>query len=204
MKFTIAAASALTISASAGFAATIDVDFDSVSGFFGTDFTSADIGGVIFDSDVQVLSTASAGAAGPGQSGNVARQAQPPFGGFPRGGTVGGTFDGFTVSSFSVVVGDSGGDLDNFQLIGFDAGGAQIASSGLISSSSATSVAISGTGIASFLIEISDNVPADGGSSFFDNFQFESEVAAVPLPASLPLIGFGLLALGATARRRKG
>lgn len=202
MKLLLVTAAAMAISAGNAFAATVDVDFENVSGFFNTDFTSADIGGIVFDRDVQVLSAAAA-AGGPGQSGNVARQAQPPFGGFPRGGTVGGSFDGFTVSTLSLVVGDSGGDLDNFELLGFDAGGTQIAASGNVASAAATTLSISGTGIASFLLEISDNVPSNGGSSVFDNISFDTEVAAVPLPASLPLVGFGLIALGAATRRRK-
>lgn len=111
-------------------------------------------------------------------------------------------FDGFTVSLLSFVVGDSGGDLDIFRLRGFDTNGVEIADSGELGSRSAISVSILGTGISSFLLEIAD-LPFNDGSSVIDNVNFDIEVAAVPLPASLPLIGFGLLALGAVGRTRR-
>lgn len=207
-KILVTAFLAMALPLGAAHATVIQVNFDNVSGFNTTgtgypEYTSDDIGGIIFDRDVQILSVASAGAAGPGQSGNVAREAVPPFGGFPRGGDVGGTFDGFTVSTLSLVVGDSGGDLDIFELLGFDASGNQIVTSGVKSSNSAIPISISAAGIASFLLKISD-LPDNDGSSFFDNFEFDTEVAAVPSPATLPLLGFGLAFLIANRHRRKG
>ena len=155
----------------------------------------------MFDRDIQVLPGSSV-AAGPGQSGQVARAATPPFGSIPRGGDIGGMFDGFTVSALSFVVGDSGGDEDFFRLLGFDINGVEIANSGQLSSFSAITVSIFGAGIKSFLLEI-DDLPNNFGSSSIDNVMFDVEMSAVPLPASLPLMGFALLVLGAATRRRK-
>jgi hypothetical protein len=197
MKRLLTSIAALSLTAGTSLAATVDFDGQS-NGFIATG-TSFD--GLIFTTDV-LIRDAGAGT-GPGQTGKVAQQATPPFGGDPKGGSVTGMFDGFSVSSLSFVVGDSGGDLDIFRLIGYNASGTAVANSGTTSSRSAITVAIAGTGITSFLLEIADQ-PDNNGSSFFDNVNFQSEVAAVPLPASLPLIGFGLLALGATARRRAG
>lgn len=188
-----------TLAAGSGLAAT--VDFEAQSGFYDTSTPSSVFSGIVFDRDIQVLAGSSV-AAGPGQSGQVARAATPPFGANPRGGNIGGMFDGFTVSLLSFVVGDSGGDLDIFRLRGFDTNGVEIADSGELGSRSAISVSILGTGISSFLLEIAD-LPFNDGSSVIDNVNFDIEVAAVPLPASLPLIGFGLLALGAVGRTRR-
>ena len=174
----------------------VTIDFETAA----NGFTTNTFSGLVFNENIQVI--ANFGAKGPGQSGKVAREAVPPFGAEPRGGSVSGSFDGFTVSTLSFNVGDSGGDTDIFRLLGFDAFGAQIADSGVLSSSSAMLVSIAGSGIASFALNISDT-PNTGGSSVFDNISFDQELAAVPLPASLPLIGVGLLALGAVGRRRR-
>jgi hypothetical protein len=187
---TIAAASLC-----AGSAMAVTIDFESSANGFATNTFS----GLMFNEDIQVIENF--GAKGSGQSGKVARQATPPFGAQPRGGSVSGSFDGFTVSSLSFNVGDSGGDNDIFRLLGFDAFGTQIADSGVLSSASAITVAIFGPGISSFSLDISD-APNTGGSSVFDNIAFDQELAAVPLPASLPLIGVGMFALGFLGRRR--
>ena len=172
--------SALLLAAAAAPAAT--VDFDGLApGFYaaGTEFS-----GIIFDGGIQIR-TFSAGAGGPGMSGNIARQ----FGGTPfrQGESIGGRFAGFTVSALSVVAGDSGGDLDIINFRGFDADGALVDETGPVSSRSSVLLSLAGPGIA----------------SNFDNFKFTREVAPVPVPASLPLAVFGLFALGVAARRAR-
>lgn len=206
----LTAATALSLSAAAASAAVVTIDFDTnATGFYGPNdgsqtynagsYQGTGIDGLLFGTPILVQAANS--GAGPGQSGNVGQQATPPFGGDPKGGAFGGLFDGFTVSSLSIVVGDSGGDLDIFQLVGYDAGGNVVDDTGDIGSNAATTVSISGSGIASFDLFIAD-IPDNQGSSFFDNIVFDTEVGVVPLPATLPMIGFGLLALGALARRR--
>ena len=196
-KLLITSLTALTLSAGSALAATID--FEAQAGFYDASTPSSEFSGLVFDRDIQVLAGSSI-AVGPGQSGQVARAATPPFGSVPRAGDIGGMFDGFTVSALSFVVGDSGGDLDIFRLLGFDINGVEIANSGQLSSNSAITVSIFGVGIKSFLLEIS-YLPDNDGSSSIDNINFE--MTAVPLPASLPLMSFALVFLGAATRRRK-
>ncbi|SEV88108.1 hypothetical protein SAMN04488515_0036 [Cognatiyoonia koreensis] len=214
-----AIALAITTLAAPASAATITIDFEGTTGFYGPNDPSINYGtggsrgtgisGLIFDRPIQVGTGPFFGAPGPAQSGNIARQANPPFGAAPsvtneRGSTFGGSFDGFTVSSLSLVVGDSGGDLDIFELLGFDVDGNEITTSGVLRSNSELTIAIAGTGIASFLLNIDDdNSLLSGGSSTFDNIVFETEVSTVPLPASLPLVGFALASLGLVGRLRK-
>ena len=61
------------------------IDFEAQAGFYGSTTPSSEFAGIVFDRDVQVLAGTSV-AARPGQSGQVARAAIPPFGGLPRGG----------------------------------------------------------------------------------------------------------------------
>lgn len=176
------------------------IDFESQQGFYDASTPSSEFSGLVFDRDIQVLPGFRV-AAGPGQSGQVARAATPPFGAVPRGGDIGGAFDGFTVSSLSVVVGDSGNDLDIFRLLGFDKLDNLVADSGQVSSRSAITVAIAGSGIARFLLEIGD-LPDNDGSSSIDNLSFDIEPVAIPEPATGALVGAGL-GLMLLARRRK-
>jgi len=67
------------------------IDFEAQAGFYGSTTPSSEFAGIVFDRDVQVLAGTSV-AARPGQSGQVARAAIPPFGGLPRGGDIGGLF----------------------------------------------------------------------------------------------------------------
>ncbi|MEJ6389011.1 PEP-CTERM sorting domain-containing protein [Gymnodinialimonas ulvae] len=182
-------------------ASTVSLDFESFGGFYDADF---DFGGVSFQAGEpgQQMQVGSFGANGPGQSGNTLRAAVPPFGGFPRGGAFGGTFLGSTVSALSLVAGDSGGDLDIFNLQAFDASGNLLDETGEVSGNSAVALSVSGSGIASFFLSIGDR-PDNNGSSFVDNVSFTQEVAPVPLPASLALLGAGVLGLGLVARRRR-
>lgn len=196
-KLTLAIIAALSISASAAMASTVVVDFDDSP----TGFGSNNFGGLVFNGDIQVL-PATVVAPGPGQTGNVARAATPPFGANPRGGSVSGFFEGFTVSSLSFLVGDSGTDLDIFQLVGFDASGTAVADSGKVSSNAAIVIGILGTGISSFDLFIGDQ-PDTGGSSVFDNVTFVTEVSAVPLPAGGLLLLSGLGGVVALRRRKK-
>ncbi|ABD55590.1 VPLPA-CTERM sorting domain-containing protein [Jannaschia sp. CCS1] len=192
---------ALGLAAGAANANTVSIDFEDFSGFYAPTF---DFGGVSFQSvdPNQSMQVGRVGALGAGQSGHVLRSAVPPFGAEPRGGSFGGTFLGTTVSFLSLVAGDSGGDLDIFNLQGFDANGSLVSETGELRSNAATLLSIQGAGIASFLLTIGD-LPDNDGSSVVDNFTFTQEVAAVPLPASLPLLGVGALALGVVARRRR-
>lgn len=206
----LTAVAAMGLSTVAATAAVVTIDFDTnATGFYGPNdgsqsysagsYQGTGINGLLFGTPI-LVQAANAGA-GPGQSGNVGQQATPPFGGDPKGGAFGGIFDGFTVSSLSILVGDSGGDLDIFQLVGYDVDGNVVDDTGDIGSNLATTVSVSGTGIASFDLFIAD-IPDNQGSSFFDNIVFDTETSVVPLPATLPMIGFGLLALSALARRR--
>jgi hypothetical protein len=199
-KLLSAASAVLALSAVSASAVPVLVDFDDPGQTTGVFDPGTSFSGLLFNEDIQVGSTFSAPA--PGHTGNYARQFGLPFGGPPTGSSVSGSFDGFTVSSLSFFVGDSGNDLDNFQLVGRDSGGSVIADTGVLSSQAAITVSIAAAGIATFDLIISDNVPADGGSSVFDNIAFDTETAVVPLPATLPLIGFGLAALGLVRRRK--
>ncbi len=210
MKLPFFALTAFAASVSFAAAGTVNFDADA-TGFYGPNdgsqnynpgsYQGAGLGGIIFNTPILVQ--AAGFGAGPGQTGNVGQQATPPFGGDPKGQSFGGSFDGFTVSSLSIQVGDSGGDEDIFRLFGFDSNGAQIADSGELKSLAAIPVSISGTGIASFFLEIEDTPTNFDGSSFFDNIVFAEEAAVVPLPATLPLIGAGLLGLGIAGRRKR-
>lgn len=201
-KLLLSTITVLGLSVGAASAATVTIDFDNLpDGFIGP---ADSLSGLSFDRDIQILAATSPQAApGPGQTGQIARQSTRPFGSQPRGQSFGGSFSGFTVSSLSIIVGDSGGDEDIFRLFGYDASGAAVADSGELKSIAAIPVGISGTGIASFFLFIEDTPVNFAGSSFFDNVVFDTEVNVVPLPATLPLISIGLAALGLTARRRK-
>jgi hypothetical protein len=200
-KYIAAAALAICTTGGAVQASTVSLDFEDFGGFYDADF---DFGGVSFRAGEpgQQMQVGTFGANGPGQSGNTLRAAVPPFGGFPRGGAFGGTFLGRTVSALSLVAGDSGGDLDIFNLQAFDAGGNLVDETGEVSANSAIALSVSGSGIASFFLTIGDR-PNNNGSSFVDNVSFTQELAPVPLPTSLPLLGAGLLGLGFVARRRR-
>ncbi|WP_299847342.1 VPLPA-CTERM sorting domain-containing protein [uncultured Roseovarius sp.] len=198
MLKTSLSAAAIVVSLSAGAAHAVTVDFNNIAtGFYaaGTDFS-----GITFDSGIQ-LRTFQQGAGGPGMDGNIARQ----FGGTPfrQGESIGGAFNGFTVSSLSLVAGDSGGDIDIINFQAFDSLGNLVDETGAINSRSSILLSLSGTGIASFFLDIEDVPQNFNGSSNFDNITFAKEAAVVPLPASLPLLGAGLVAMGVVGRRRK-
>ena len=198
--FFLTALSVLTLSATPALA--VVIDFESQSGFYNSATPSSVFSGIVFDRDLQVLAGTSV-AAGPGQSGQVARASTPPFGSTPRGGDIGGLFDGFTVSSLSFVVGDACCDLDVFQLLGYDSSNNLVADSGLLSSVSAITVSITGTGITRFLLEIGTNTLSNQGSSVIDNINFDIEPTAVPEPSIIALFGLGLVGLGFARRRRQ-
>ena len=186
--------------ACAGQAGAATIDFDQLAtGRYdaGTNFS-----GVVFDEAIQIR-TFAAGAGGPGMSGNIARMCDGPFcSQFGSGQSIGGSFDGFTVSSLSLVAGDSGGDIDTLNLQVFDAAGGLLGQTGVISSASSVPLSLSFAGIASFFLEIEDVPAGFNGSSAFDNISFDVEISPVPLPASLPMLAFALGGIGLMRRKR--
>lgn len=97
-----------------------------------------------------------------------------------------------TVTSLTLGAGDSCCDQDTVTLTGFDGMG-NIVDSDTFTSDRAQFLSIAGDGIASFSL----SQPNSGG---FDNISFD--LTAVPVPASLPLLAFGLAGFGWVARRK--
>ena len=146
-----------------------------------------DLGGLSFDSELRVGQFRFSD--GPATDGFIALKTDSIFN--PKTYDVVGTFAG-TVNSLTLGAGDSGGDLDNVTLRGFAADGTLVDEDSF-SARSSQFLTISGTGIAYFELNT-----VSGG---FDNISFDL-IAAVPVPASLPLILAGLGGLVALRRRK--
>jgi hypothetical protein len=121
-----------------------------------------------------------------------------------QGDDVGGTFQK-AVSFLQIGAGDvQRFDTDVISLTGFDKDGNVVDSAGFRNNTGAEFLTIRGAGIVSFFLDIDDVASGQvdqNGSGGFDNISFD--VAVVPVPASLPLLGAGLFGLGMLARRRK-
>ncbi|NEQ39524.1 MAG: PEP-CTERM sorting domain-containing protein [Okeania sp. SIO3I5] len=109
------------------------------------------------------------------------------------GGNISGSFTE-AVDFVSVFAGDSGGDVDNVTLIGFDQFG-NIVDSDTFENTEAETLSISGAGITRFEIQ-------NMGAIAIDDFTFNPTPKSTPEPASvLGLLAFG--AIGATCRLKR-
>ncbi len=94
-------------------------------------------------------------------------------------------------------------DTDVITLTAFDSNNAVVGTSSFQNNTGAEFLTITGAGITSFYLDIDDIASGQldqNGSAGFDNISFN--VTPVPVPASLPLLGAGMLAFGFAARRR--
>lgn len=177
-------------------AATVTIDFE---GFASGDLITAGIdvgGGLSFDRDLRIDATGLL-AGPPATSGKVAFAPNVQF---AQGDDVVGLFAN-AVSSLRLGAGDLGFDQDTVILTAYDAFD-NIVGTDTFKGASAQFLEVSGPGIRRFFLEFDDVRPPVGtGSGGFDNITFE--VAAVPVPASLPLIGMSLMAFGVVGRLRK-
>ncbi len=175
-------------------AATVTVDFES---YLGGDRIAAGVdvgGGLSFDRGLRIDATGLL-AGPPATSGNVAFA---PNAIFAQGDDVGGTFAA-AISNLRIGAGDLGFDQDTVTLTAFDAFGG-IVGTDSFKAASAQFLEVSADGIRSFFLTFDDvRPPAGTGSGGFDNITFD--IAAVPLPAGLPLLGAGLMAFGFLRRR---
>ena len=184
------------MSAAPAIASTVSIDFEGYAGG-DTIVAGTDVGGGLsFDRTVRIDATGLL-AGPPATSGNVAFA---PNATFAQGDDVVGTFAA-AVSNLRIGAGDLGFDVDTIILTAFDVGNNVVGTDSFVGQS-AQFLEVAGIGITSFFLEFDDvRAPAGTGSGGFDNITFE--IAAVPLPASLPLVGLGLLSLGVLGRRRK-
>jgi hypothetical protein len=176
--------------------ASVVIDFE---GYSGGDVIGAgtDVGGGLrFDRLVRIDATGLL-AGPPATSGNVAFA---PNATFAQGDDVIGRFDN-AVSNLRLGAGDLGFDQDSIVLTAFDAA-MNIVGTDSFTGASAQFLEVSGSGITSFFLEFDDvRPPAGTGSGGFDNISFT--VAAVPVPASFPILLAGLFGLGIMRRFQK-
>lgn len=113
---------------------------------------------------------------------------------------------GAAATSVSVELGDAGADADLAFLRAFSSGDVLLAEQTLLLdpfNAAMNVLAVLGADIAYVLLG-SEGPSVNGSSVYIDNFTFDGGTTVVPVPAALPLMAFGLAALGAVARRRRG
>ncbi|MDA8586498.1 VPLPA-CTERM sorting domain-containing protein [Rhodobacteraceae bacterium] len=175
-------------------AASVFIDFEEFAG--GDTITAGtDVGGgLTFDRNLRIDATGLLSGP-PATSGNVAFA---PNATFAQGDDVMGYFSS-VVSSLRLGAGDLGFDPDTVILTAFDVD-MNVVGTDRFTGRAAEFLEVAGAGITSFFLEFDDvRLPAGTGSGGFDNITFE--VAAVPLPASLPFLLAGLLGFGIVRQR---
>ncbi|MEM9585425.1 MAG: PEP-CTERM sorting domain-containing protein [Pseudomonadota bacterium] len=196
--FAKAALSAGTIAWSApAAAAVVNIDFEEFAGQTRIAANQDVGGGLSFDRLIRIEDRGFVNNA-PATVGNVAIAPSAANG---QGDDIKGIFTQ-AVDFLRIGVGDSGSDRDIVTLTGFDRNGT-VVDTARFDARAAQFLEINGAGITSFFLDIDDIASGQldqNGSSGFDNISFN--VTPVPLPSSLPLLGFGLFAAGVAARRR--
>jgi len=207
LKIGAAALAGIVALATPAIATTVTIDFENFAGLptvggglqEGVNVQAGqDIGGGLsFDAVIRV------GQFGflqnsPATSGFIAVKEDGLFN--PRTFDLVGTFTG-TVSSLTLGAGDltnnppaTNSDLDFVTLSGFAADGTLIDSASF-TARDAQFISIAGAGIKFFELDVNS-----GG---FDNISFNQEVAAVPVPAGLPLALLGLGSLAVLRRHQQ-
>lgn len=165
-----------------GSASAVVIDFESYNV---NDILSAgtDLGGIFFDQNIQVWGF---NQFPPDASGNVGIVEDPFAGDFSGGFTS-------IVNSFSLAIGDNGGDLDDATLSVFDANFNLLGTDSFFQQAAGSILSVNATGIKYFSVDQTSLV-------VFDNLTFDTQ--AVPEPLTISLMALGLASLG-FARRRK-
>ncbi len=146
--------------------------------------------GIQFSEDLEIVDGSTI------QLGNTGKAAQNSL---ISGGDISAIFVGTvtSVSSISVLAGDSGGDEDTVTLRGFNAMNVLV-DEAMFTGSTAQTLSISGAGITHFIILQVNGIAIDDLT-----FTPESGSSAVPEPSAIVLFGIGLVCVAMGRLRRR-
>ncbi|WP_417850155.1 PEP-CTERM sorting domain-containing protein [Thalassoglobus sp.] len=180
---------ALLLIPNQGRAAMVTLDFDSFANGQ-LDNETFNALGIQFSEDLEIVDGSTI------QFGNTGKAAQNFL--IP-GGDISAIFVGTvtSVSSISVLAGDSGGDEDTVTLRGFNAMNVLV-DEAMFTGSTAQTLSISGAGITHFIILQVNGIAIDDLT-----FTPETESSAVPEPSAIVLFGIGLVCVAMGHRRRR-